>query len=225
MGVEMAKTAVLVDGSFYLRRAHSLWEEKTPPERAVELRKYVFKHIGKKDGPFPRELYRVFYYDCPPIDCTVYHPLRGNVDLGKEPMYKWNTEFLEELKKQRKFALRLGSISAAGRGYALDSRKLNKLCRKEITVDDLDASRDFHPTWVQKGVDMKLGLDISSLAYEGIVDQIVLIAGDSDFVPAAKVARRKGIDFILDPMGSRISPELFEHVDGIESFIHSDPSV
>lgn len=57
---------------------------------------------------------------------------------------------------------------------------------------------------------MKLGIDVSSLAYEGIVDQIVLIAGDSDFVPAAKVARRKGIDFILGPMGNHVNSDLLE---------------
>jgi uncharacterized LabA/DUF88 family protein len=32
------------------------------------------------------------------------------------------------------------------------------------------------------------------------VQQIVLISGDEDFVPALKLARREGIDFILDPM-------------------------
>lgn len=70
---------------------------------------------------------------------------------------------------------------------------------------------------------MRLGLDISSLAYEGIVSQIILISGDSDFVPAAKIARRKGIDFILDPMGNSISSDLMEHVDGKESFTDRDP--
>ncbi len=67
----------------------------------------------------------------------------------------------------------------------------------------------------QKGVDMKIGVDIASLAYKHQVDQIVLIAGDSDFVPAAKLARREGIDFVLDPMGSDIRDDLFEHIDGI----------
>lgn len=66
---------------------------------------------------------------------------------------------------------------------------------------------------------MKLGLDIFALAYEHLVDQIILIAGDSDFVPAAKIARRKGIDFILDPMGNNVSPDLLEHIDGMESLI------
>ena len=70
---------------------------------------------------------------------------------------------------------------------------------------------------------MRMGIDIPSLAYEGIVEQIILISGDSDFVPAAKAARRKGIDFILDPMGTSISSNLFEHIDGKESFTDHDP--
>ena len=45
----------------------------------------------------------------------------------------------------------------------------------------------------------------------------ILISGDSDFVPTAKQARREGIDFILDPMYSKIKDDLFEHIDGIRT--------
>ena len=62
---------------------------------------------------------------------------------------------------------------------------------------------------------MKIGIDIASLAFKKQVERIVLIAGDSDFVPAAKLARREGIDFILDPLHSPIKPDLFEHIDGL----------
>lgn len=44
-------------------------------------------------------------------------------------------------------------------------------------------------------VALRLGLDIASLAESDVVNQIVMISGDSDFVPAAKLARRAGIDF------------------------------
>lgn len=64
---------------------------------------------------------------------------------------------------------------------------------------------------------MKIGVDIASLAYKKQVDQIVLIAGDSDFVPAAKLARREGIDFVLDPLDAPIKEQLFEHIDGKRS--------
>ena len=36
-------------------------------------------------------------------------------------------------------------------------------------------------------------------------------------MPAAKLARREGIDFILDPMWSDIADDLFEHIDGLKS--------
>ena len=62
---------------------------------------------------------------------------------------------------------------------------------------------------------MRIRLDIASLAYKKQVGQIVLFAGDADFVPAAKLARRKGIDFILDPKWQRIAEDLQEHIDGL----------
>ena len=70
---------------------------------------------------------------------------------------------------------------------------------------------------------MRIGLDVASLAYGRYVDQIILIAGDSDFIPVAKMARRNGIDFILDPMKQYIKPKLSEHIDGIETFVDQMP--
>lgn len=84
------------------------------------------------------------------------------------------------------------------------------------TIESL-SEEDFIFVAQQKGVDMRIGTDIASLAYKKQVDQIILIAGDSDFVPAAKLARREGIDFILDPMWADIKDELFEHIDGLKS--------
>ena len=62
---------------------------------------------------------------------------------------------------------------------------------------------------------MKVGLDIATLAFKNQVSQIILITGDSDFVPVAKFARREGIDFILDPMLNNIDSSLHEHIDGL----------
>lgn len=45
-----------------------------------------------------------------------------------------------------------------------------------------------------------------------------MISGDSDFVPAAKLARREGIDFILDPLYAHIKSDLLEHIDGLMTF-------
>lgn len=72
---------------------------------------------------------------------------------------------------------------------------------------------------------MKIGIDIASLAYKKQVDQIILISGDSDFVPAAKLARREGIDFVLDPLWASIKPNLHEHIDGLRSNRKKLPAV
>lgn len=44
---------------------------------------------------------------------------------------------------------------------------------------------------------------------------MILIAGDSDFVPSAKFARKEGVDFILDPMLNNIDSTLHEHIDAL----------
>lgn len=213
----MSKTAILVDGGFYRKRAAHLWSKKTAEERAKELSAYCHAHMQDRDGNASRELYRIFYYDCKPIGRrSIYHPLtKRNVDLDKSETYTWTLTFLEELKKRRKFALRLGELSNQA-CYNLRPDVTKKLLAGTRTLDSL-TEEDFMFVAQQKGVDMRIGIDISSLAFKKQVDQIILIAGDSDFVPAAKLARREGIDFILDPMWADIKEDLFEHIDGLRS--------
>lgn len=210
----MMKTAILVDGGFYRKRANTLWGIKTAEERAKELQDYCQLHIKKQKS----ELYRIFYYDCAPSDGQAYHPLKKtNINLKKTDTYTWTNAFLNELKKARKFAVRLGVLSEITSGYALSKDATKKLFAGSMNFEDI-TENDFSITIEQKGVDMKLGIDIASLSYKKQVDQIVLISGDSDFVPAAKLARREGIDFILDPMGAKIKENLSEHIDGIHSY-------
>lgn len=207
-------TAILVDGGFYQRRAQSLFGEKTPSERVEELMKYAHHHIKKTD-----HLYRIFYYDCPPSTARVYHPLlKKQIDLSKSKEYQWMTEFHKEILNQRKVALRLGELSLNKTGYTLKPDTVKKLLSGSKAVSDL-TEKDFTLSIEQKGVDMRIGLDISSMAYKKQVNRIVLISGDSDFIPAAKLARREGIDFVLDSMGASIKDSLNQHIDGLTTHI------
>ena len=211
-------TAILVDGGFYRRRAQSVYGTKTPQERANELEEYCKKLLHKEKAGSCL-LYRIFYYDCPPMGKKIYNPYtKKQVDCSSTDLYKWMNDFLSELKKHRKFALRMGKLSEAQAHYELAPDVLKKLCNGKIEFENLTES-DFKLAIDQKGVDMKIGLDIASLAYKKQVQQILLISGDSDFVPAAKLARREGIDFILDPMGANIKDDLFEHIDGLRSCV------
>lgn len=211
----MSKTAILVDGGFFRKRAKHLWGAHSPVETANALFYYCTRHLTERVEK--HELYRIFYYDCPPIAKQLYHPLLGKtIDFSKTEQYKWMDDFLDELKKHRKVALRMGKLDENNSSFTIKYVPLKKLCSGSITIDQLSES-DFEPDIKQKGVDMKIGVDIASLAYKKQVSQIVLIAGDSDFVPAAKLARREGIDFVLDPLGASIKDELFEHIDGMRS--------
>lgn len=214
-GRDSVKTAILVDGGFYRKRAKNLFGSKSPKDRAKELQEYCNTLLGSRFEN--RNLYRIFYYDSPPSDKNYYHPYtHKSVNLKNTPEYTWMTDFIFELTKMRKVALRLGRLSDEGSQFQLKYDVLKKLFRNEITLNDI-SENDFQLTLKQKGVDMKIGVDISSLAFKRQVQQIILIAGDSDFVPAAKQARREGIDFILDPMKSHINEDLFEHIDGLHT--------
>lgn len=216
------RVAVLVDAAFYLKRANIIFGWKTGQERAEELVTYCNRHI-KRNANVSEYLYRIFVYDCPPSAKEVYHPLlRKSIRLERTDMFRWSNEFHAALISKRKVALRMGELQENTAGFFLRHEAVKKLCRKDITVDDL-TENDFYLDIAQKGVDMRIGLDIASLAHKKQVDQIVLIAGDSDFVPAAKHARREGIDFILDPMWQAVRPSLYEHIDGLKSQVQNIP--
>ena len=213
----MATTAILIDGGFYRRQAKKYGLITSSASFSAEkLYQYCFKHLKDEEETNKRHLYRIFYYDCPPLDVPVFHPLsQTTVDMKISPTYTWTNEFFKSLRQKRKVAQRLGTLSnfpsyllKPGVQKALfdGSKKFDEI-KKEDFVLDVD----------QKGVDMRIGLDIASLSYKRQVDQIILIAGDSDFLPAVKHARREGIDVILDTMGHHITDQLAEHVDGMQS--------
>jgi len=74
-------------------------------------------------------------------------------------------------------------------------------------------AEDLVPAIEQKGVDLRIGLDIARLALTSSVQALVLVTGDSALVPAFKFARREGLRVFLCHMGHRIKRELLIHAD------------
>ena len=216
------RTAILIDGGFFLRRDQSLKGRRTPHDAAVDLHWMCREHLVSRRRPeqSPRrrsQLYRIFYYDCPPLTKKAHDLITGrSIDFSTTPTARWRLQFHDELKKLRKVALRFGYLNERSAHWSLSAGALKQLLGRQITVDQLTADHLVYDVR-QKGVDMRIGLDIASMAYKRQVDQMVLVAGDSDFVPAAKLARREGIDFILDPIWAPIRPDLHEHIDGLRT--------
>lgn len=178
---------------------------------ADHLYTMAMKHVGNSNT-----LYRIFYYDCLPLDKKVHNPISKKlVDFSLTNEYKFRKDLLEALKRKRKVALRIGTLKD-NHNWQIYPGRVKELLNGKKKLEDLTDS-EIYLDVQQKGIDMKIGVDIATLALKKFVDTIVLFSGDSDFVPAAKLARREGIDFILDPMQANVEPQLFEHVDGITS--------
>jgi uncharacterized LabA/DUF88 family protein len=185
----------------------------TPKQVARNLWHTALRHVHKGSG---EQLYRILVYDCAPPSKKVHNPVTGRaIDFSKAPAYQFRKALHHELVCLRKVALRLGELSDR-RQWLLRGEVTKRLLKGEIEVRDLTED-DVTYDVTQKGVDIKFGIDIASLAYKRLVEKVVLITGDSDFVPAAKLARREGLDVVLDPLWNRITPSLHEHIDGLRS--------
>ena len=205
------RMAVLVDGGFYLKRAQNLRGDATPEERAKELVGYCRAHAKHEDA----EIYRIFYYDCDPAEKQAYHPLHDRTfNLKKSAEHDWKIDFFKALSTKRKVAIRKGQALEGSCRYVLKREVAEALVKGKKTRDEL-TDDDFMLDIQQKGVDVRIGFDLALITLKNYADQIVLITGDSDFVPAAKFARRNGIDFILDPMWHPFRDELGIHIDGM----------
>lgn len=213
------KVAILVDGDFFLKRYKYLITEgrnHSPIEVAKAFEKMCWDHL-KKDQNQDDHLYRIFFYDCPPLSDSVVNPVtRERINFSESKSYEFRQGFFKELKKMRKVALRMGYLKSRNE-WLIHPSKTKDLIKGKIKLSDLK-EHDVKYNIVQKSVDIKIGIDIASLVLKKQVTKIVLISGDGDFIPAAKLARREGVDFVLDHMGmTRIEDPLFEHIDGIKT--------
>lgn len=212
---------MLIDGGFFqkaYRRHYPGGRSHSPEETAKNMHKIALEHAHRDDGG----LYRIFYYDCAPFQKKVHNPISGKLSsYSRTAEFRFRGEFIEQLKRLRKVAIRLGELHD-GRGWGIHKRVIKALLNGKQRLEELSPD-DMYYDVKQKGVDIKIGLDIAPLAYKRFVERIVLISGDSDFVSAARLARREGIDFILDPMWNHVKPSLFEHIDGLRSVTPKPP--
>ena len=122
-------------------------------------------------------LFRILYYDCAPYSGTVTQPVSG------QPLvFQSSDAWLHALSHKDLFAVRRGVLKF--RGF--------KPRRTPVANQAQRTDADFKPDFEQKGVDMRIGLDIAAYAANRTVDRIVLVSNDTDCVPALKYGRRAG---------------------------------
>lgn len=183
------KVAILIDGGFL--RVIAKKAKKLYDPNFIEK----FAHACKDAD---ESIFRILYYDCALYQGTVKQPVSGE-DL----VFKSSDAWLQTLSHKDLFAVRRGVLKF--RGF--------KPKKTPVVPSKLEDS-DFEPIFEQKGVDMRIGLDIAAYSENHAVDRIVLVSGDTDCVPALKYGRRAGLQAVLiEPVGEKLAPELITHID------------
>jgi len=196
--------AILLDGGFVKKKL----EEQLGKFPATGDVVGICTDIAAKTRLKDCALFRVYYYDAPPLEGQAKNPMDGSVvNFTGTTAAKQNQALLDSLELEPDFAVRRGSLVQSG--WKLGKTALKKLGQGTKTI----TAKDLVPDIKQKGVDIRIGLDIASIAVKRIVAVLVLVTGDSDFVPAMKLARKEGLKVYLATLGHGVRRELKVHAD------------
>lgn len=195
--------AVLLDAGFL---KYKLKQKQEDPPIDAPLVQRLIESISKLPALKGARLHRVYYYDARPLTGKVKHPDGNEIDFSASVMSKVSAEQHGTVSRLPYIAMRYGELSRRGwkiKDWLLrDPKKLASLSVKDLV-----------PNVQQKGVDMRIGLDIAALTLKRQVQIIVLVSGDSDLVPAMKLARREGAQLILITLGNHVKDAMLDHAD------------
>lgn len=196
--------AILLDGGFVCRRMLAKHGKFPKAEQVLDYCAGISGHSILRES----DLLRIYFYDAPPAEGSMLRPVDGvEVHFSNSEVGKRSEALQWSLAESPGVALRLGELQR--RGWKVGPRATRSLRKQNRYLN----GPDFVPDFVQKGVDLRIGLDIARLALQKLVGEIVLVTGDSDFIPAMKFARREGVRVMLDTMGQPPRHERLAHSD------------
>lgn len=202
----MGKYAVLLDGGFVTKALRPRLGRFPVGAEIVQECERVAAHHALRG----HRCLRSYWYDAAPATGTITNPLdQRRTDLGTTPQHKRFQALHDQLELTPGFALRMGALDV--RGWRLTPGAIDQIVSRTgqgVRGDDIQ------PDISQKGVDLRIGLDIARLSLRRLVDVLVVATGDSDLIPAFKFARREGLEVYLDLLGSRsVKRSLKVHAD------------
>lgn len=198
--------AILLDGGFVTKKLHERTGREVKAPEIVALT----SRLMQKPPLQGLKLLRVYYYDALPYGGRGTNPIDGSVtNFATTRQARDGHALLEALELEPDFAVRHGNLMMSA--WKLGGSALRNLSGTARAL----TAKDLVPDSSQKGVDLRIGLDIALLSIKHIVDVIVLVTGDSDLIPAMKFARREGIRVYLDALGHGIQRGLKVHADAV----------
>jgi uncharacterized LabA/DUF88 family protein len=190
----LKRTILLIDGGFLRSVARAAHRRAATP---FTYNPAFIERFALACRAPDEDLLRILYYDCAPFSGKALRPISGT-----EEVFTGADRWLHEVASLNLFAVRRGVLKF--RGYE------RKRARHIGPLTDAD----FKPQFEQKGVDMRIGLDIAAYSTGHLADRVILITNDTDCVPAMKFARKEGLQTILIKVDNCVcAPELVEHAD------------
>jgi uncharacterized LabA/DUF88 family protein len=200
--------AVLIDGGFVIQKLSERSRPKTFPT-ADEI-ETVSDTISAHPCVSGQTRLRVYFYHARPAVGVMSNPIDGTrINLSATEVFKRSESLLDSLELRADYALRLGETSI--HEWKLGDRALKSLLHEPRPI----RANDLVPNIEQKGVDLRIGLDIARLALNRSVQSIITVTGDSDLIPAFRFARREGLRVFLCHLRHGIKRELRAHADRV----------
>jgi uncharacterized LabA/DUF88 family protein len=167
------KVVLLLDGAFLKKKLEQRLKHFPSADDVVAFCASVMAKPEFKNSV----LFRIYYYDAPPFEGSVTNPIDGTkTDFSTLPSTAKNKALTDTLELKPNFAVRRGMVNDAGwkLGYAALQSTPRYSCWRPC------------PRFAPKGGGLRIGLDIAFIALRKVADVLVLVTGDSDFVPAMK---------------------------------------
>lgn len=207
----LARYAILLDGGFVTKKLQQRLKQPPTADDIVAL----CDEIRVSDELRHYELLRTYFYDAPPSLESLAYPISGErYQLARTERAKHAQSLYDQLELKPGFALRMGDTRLTPQKWKLKPQSLNELKTSPRALEDSDFLLDIN----QKGVDIRIGLDMARLALRDLVRAVVVVTGDSDFVPAFKFVRREGVKVMLCTLGhTSARRELKAHADFVLS--------
>lgn len=202
----LPRFAILLDGGFLKKKLlDRLQRHPTADDIVGECER--LKALPCVAG---HDLLRIYYYDAFPARASLKRPVSKDVyNMADTERFRESQSLYDQLILKPDMALRMGQVSVPPTGWKLRSKVVRELSKQpRELVDD-----DFVVDAQQKGVDMRIGMDMARLALRDMVRTVIVVTGDSDFIPAFKFVRREGVRVVLDLLGENGRLELKQHSD------------
>jgi len=191
----MKEVIVFIDGNnFY----HNLKQMKIKPSNIDfgKLTEFIGQHFGVS-------LKEVRYYNSMPT-------LRD----GKE-LYYSHLKFIDGLRKIPKFIIKTRKLQVHSTKELLkekrdliESMELCDNCKPIVEENILDVIGNVKKK--EKGVDVMLAVDLVDSAIKKRADYLILLSGDSDFIPALELAKENNGEILSVSLAKGYSRELRE---------------